>query len=62
MTPHFLQHCSNTPDLLADLEAVLWMVQRDDLADDPKLSGSDRVWRLRDRLREQDMDAVVRVY
>jgi hypothetical protein len=59
---HLLHHYSNTPDLLRDLEAVFWMVQRDDLEDDPRLSGSDRVWRLKDRLSEQDMDAVVRAY
>jgi transposase-like protein len=38
------------------------MVRRADLDDEPRLSGSDRVWRLRDRLSEQDVDGVVASY
>ena len=59
---HLLRYCSNTPDLLTVIESALWMTQRDDLVDDPKLHCTNRDWRLKDRLSEQDMDDVVRAY
>lgn len=54
-----LQTYSNTPGLLSDLEAVLWMVGRGDLDDEPDLPSTKRPWRLRDRLSESDLDAIV---
>jgi hypothetical protein len=59
---HLLHTYSNTPELLTCLESVLWTVRRVDLRDEPVLPGTGRVWRLRDRLSEVEMDAVVASY
>lgn len=56
---HLLQFYSNTPGLLKDLEAVRWTVGRVDLDDEPGLPSTERPWRLRDRLSESDLDAIV---
>jgi len=56
---HLLHLYSNTPGLLSDLEAVLWTVGRTDLEDEHELPSTKRPWRLRDRLSESDLDAIV---
>jgi hypothetical protein len=56
---HLLHLYSNTPGLLTDLEAVRWTVGRADLEDEPDLPSTKRPWRLRDRLSESDLDAIV---
>jgi transposase-like protein len=59
---HLLHTYSNTPELLTELESVTWTVRRSDLQDEPTLPSTERVWRLRDRLSEAEMDAVVAGY
>ena len=59
---HLLHTYSNTPELLTELESLLWMVWRADLHDEPTLPSTKRVWRIRDRLSEAEMDAVVASY
>ncbi len=59
---HLLHAYSNTPELLTTLESVAWTVRRADLQDEQTLPTTDRVWRLRDRLSEAQMDAVVASY
>jgi hypothetical protein len=56
---HLLHRYSNTPGLLSDLEAVRWTVRRTDLENEPTLPSTERPWRLRDRLSESDLDAIV---
>ncbi|MFZ2117941.1 MAG: hypothetical protein WAU83_15760, partial [Pseudonocardiaceae bacterium] len=59
---HLLHTYLNTPELLTELEAITWTVRRADLHDEPTLPSTERVWRLRDRLTETEMDAVVASY
>lgn len=59
---HLLHTYSNTSELLTDLKSVTWTVRRADLQDEPTLPSTERVWRLRDRLTEPEMDAVVVSY
>lgn len=59
---HLLHIYSNTPELVTDLEAVTWTVRRIDLQDVPALPSTERVSRLRDRLSEPEMAAVVASY
>ncbi len=59
---HLLHTYSNTPELLTDLESLTWTVRRADLQDEPTLPSTEQVWRLRDRLTETEMDAVVASY
>jgi hypothetical protein len=59
---HLLHTYSNTPELLTDLESLTWRVRRADLQDEPTLPSTEQVWRLRDRLTETEMDAVVASY
>jgi hypothetical protein len=59
---HLLHTYSNTPELLTELESLLWTARRADLQDEPALPSTERVWRLRDRLSEAEMDAVVANY
>ncbi|MEJ7744353.1 MAG: hypothetical protein WKF73_18525 [Nocardioidaceae bacterium] len=62
MMVHLLHTYSNTPELLITLESLLWTVRKADLHDEPTLPSTERVWRLRDRLSEAEMDAVVASY
>jgi hypothetical protein len=55
-------HLLDTPELVTDLEAVTWTVRRIDLQDVPALPSTERVSRLRDRLSEPEMAAVVASY
>lgn len=59
---HLLHTYPNTPELLTDLEPLTWTVRRADLQDEPTLPSTEQVWRLRDRLTETEMDAVVASY
>ncbi len=59
---HLLHTYSNTPELLTTLGSVIWTVRRAEVQDEPGLPSTERAWRLRDRLNEAEMDAVVTSY
>lgn len=54
--------CAGDGQIRADLDAVTWTVRRIDLQDVPALPSTERVSRLRDRLSEPEMAAVVANY
>ena len=60
-----IAHYSNTPDLLSDLRRTLQAVtETTDQEDDPDLPShpTDRPWRVRDRLSEEDIQTLIKEF
>jgi hypothetical protein len=63
--PELIPYYSNTPDLLSDLRLTLQAVtETTDQEDDPDLPlhPSDRPWRVQDRLSEEDIQTLIKVF